>query len=219
MARKRLRAVIFGPQGSGKGTQGQLLAERLDVPLIGAGDLCRAEIAEGTPLGRLMDEYVSHGMLAPDELVHAIILKRLAHVPMEKGFILDGFPRNVEQAGFFDKFCKLTLAIHLKMPDAVAVERLAHRRQCPKCKSVYHLKHLPPAIEGICALCKGELVHRDDDVEEVIRKRLAVYHFMTEPMVVYYRARGVLLSVNADQPVRELFDELIKKMGKLGFSV
>lgn len=218
MRRKRVRGIIFGPQGSGKSTQGHLLAEWFDIPFIGSGELLRQEIQEKTSLGMLVEQYVAHGMLAPDELVNAIIKKRLKDLDMEGGFLLDGYPRNIEQAEDLDKHLSIDLAIHLKMTDAIALRRLLGRLYCPACRSVFHELESPPAIPGICSVCGGPLKRRDDDQEETIRHRLMAYRFMTEPMTTYYRQRGVLLSVNADQPIPFLFQELIKKMAKLGFT-
>lgn len=217
MKRKHLHAVLFGPQGSGKGTQGQLLAERYDVPLIGAGDLLRAEIGEGSALGELVKEYVRLGMLAPDELVNAIVHKRLQEAAETKGFILDGFPRNVEQAENLERLIKVNLAIQIKLSDNEAVRRLIGRIQCPVCRSVFHIQDAPPIKAGICTYCGHALIKREDDNEDTIRQRLAAYHFMTEPLAAYYRQHGVLLVVNGEQPIHSLFEELIRKMTKLGF--
>ncbi len=217
MSRKRLRGVLFGPQGCGKGTQGQLLSEWFGVPLIGSGDLFRAEIEEKSALGRLVSEYVTHGMLAPDELVNAIMAKRLKEEVAEKGFILDGYPRNVEQAEFMDRFEKINIAIQIKISDKEALRRLGGRRQCPACRAVYHVQENPPVVAGKCTFCGHALTKRDDDVEATIRQRLAAYHFMTEPLAAYYRQRGVLLAVNGEQSMTFLFEELTRKMMKLGF--
>lgn len=217
MSRKRLRVVLFGPQGSGKGTQGLLLSERFGVPLIGSGELFRSEIAEATALGKLMKEYVDKGMLVPDELVNAIVQRRLKSVALEKGFFLDGYPRNVEQAESLDKVVKVTLAVQIKLTDKEALRRLLGRRQCANCKAIYHITDAPPTKKGICTLCGHPLAKRADDDEEAIKNRLAAYHFMTEPLAGYYRQRGVLLAVNGEQPIASLFEELLKKMAKLGF--
>lgn len=217
MTKQRLRAVLFGPQGCGKGTQGELLADRFDVPIIGAGEMFRAEIAEKTHLGKIVKEYVDSGLLAPDEVVNAVVAQRLKKLDLSKGFILDGYPRNVEQATQLDHNMKINLAIYVKISDAEAVRRLLGRRQCPKCKTVYHVTDAPPAKPGICSVCGGTLIQREDDTEDVIRRRLATFHFMTEPLASYYRQRGVLLVVNGEQTIPYVFDDLIKKMTKLGF--
>lgn len=218
MNRKRLRVVIFGPQGCGKGTQGELLADRFDVPLIGAGDLFRAEIAKGTQLGKLAQASVESGKLAPDELVNGIMSRQLKSLDLRHGFILDGYPRNVEQAVFLQRILPINVAINLKISDATAVKRLLSRRQCPACKAVYSLIDSPPAKSGRCSLCGTKLIKRTDDTEDTIRARLAAYHFMTEPLARYYRERGALLTVNGEQPIPYVFEDLIKKLGKLGFA-
>lgn len=217
MNRQRLRAVIFGPQGSGKGTQGELLADRFDVPLVGAGDLFRAEIARGSHLGKLAKQYIDGGTLAPDELVNGIMGRQLKAQDLSRGFVLDGYPRNVEQAQHLQRIMTPNVAIVLKLPDDLAVKRLLSRRQCIKCKAVYSLTSAPPAKAGICSICGGKLVKRDDDNEETIRTRLATYHFMTAPLSRYYREQGILLQVNGEQDIPYVFEDLIKKLAKLGF--
>jgi adenylate kinase len=217
MSRKHLRVVMFGPQGCGKGTQGQLLSERFEVPLIGSGELMRQEIIESSALGRLVKEYVDQGMLAPDELVNAIVQKQLRELDLERGFILDGYPRNVEQAASLDRFAKINLAIQVKISDKEAMARLVGRRQCASCRAVSHVK-LPAADPGRCAMCGGRMAQRPDDHEATIVNRLAIYHFMTEPLAAYYRQRGVLLAVNGEQSIESLFSELVKKILKLSFA-
>ncbi len=195
-----------------------MLSEHFGVPLVGSGDLFREEIESGGTLGTIAREYVARGMLAPDELVNAIIQKRLKEIALERGFLLDGYPRNVEQAASLDRLVTINLAIHLKISDAVAVQRIQGRWQCPQCRSVFHERELPPPQPGICAMCgHRHLMRREDDQEDVLRARLAAYHFMTEPLASYYRQRGVLLAVNADQPASLLFGELARKMRRLGY--
>ncbi|MSR85268.1 nucleoside monophosphate kinase [Candidatus Uhrbacteria bacterium] len=217
MGRKRLQAILFGPQGCGKGTQGQLLSDRFGIPLFGSGDMFRAEIEANTPLGSLVKEYVARGMLAPDEVVNAIFKKRLKEIVSEKGFLLEGYPRNVDQAESLDRLVKINLAIHIKISDEEAVKRLMGRRQCVFCRSIFHIEEAPSALPGRCALCGHPLIKREDDREDIIRQRLVAYHFMTEPMAAYYRKQGVLLVVNGAQPIPFLFEELIRKMARLGF--
>ena len=216
--KKHLCAVIFGPQGCGKGTQGVLLSERFNIPLVGAGDLFRAEIVEGSTLGPLVEQYVGQGLLAPDELVNAVMARQFKKLDLSRGFILDGYPRNVEQANNLDRLLKINLAIQIKISDSEVVKRLQGRFQCPDCKSVYHQKEAPPAVKGICSLCGATLVVREDDVEEIIKQRLQAYHYMTAPLAGYYRQKGVLLAINGEQPITYLFEEIIKKIAKLGFT-
>ena len=217
MTRKRLRAFIFGPQGAGKSTQGQLLSDWFGVPFLSAGDLFRMEIEEKTSLGKLVKQYVDAGLLAPDELSNAIVLKRLKELNTERGFVLDGFPRNVDQAESLDRLLKITIAIQIKLSDKEAVRRLAGRRQCPKCRSIFHVEDVPPATPNQCSMCGHALVKRDDDNEETIKQRLEAYHFMTEPLASYYRQHGVLLTVNGEQAISLVFEDMKKRMAKLGF--
>ncbi|MDQ7814538.1 MAG: nucleoside monophosphate kinase [Patescibacteria group bacterium] len=217
MVRKKVKAVLFGPQGCGKGTQGNLLSDRLSVPLIGAGELFRSEISAETQLGKLVQDYVSSGTLAPDELVNAVVANQLKRLDLTRGFVLDGYPRNIEQAAYLDRLTKVNLVIYLKISDKEAVRRLSGRLQCSACKFVFHETESPPAKPGICSICGGKLYKRDDDTEDVIRRRLAAFHFMTEPMATYYRQRGVLLQVNAEQSITYVFQDIMKKIIKLGF--
>jgi len=218
MKNKRVRAVIFGPQGCGKGTQGALLAERFNIPLVGAGDLFRAEMAVKSTLGKLASQYVDQGLLAPDELVNAIVTRQLKRMDLTRGFILDGYPRNVEQAAYLDRVLPVNLAIQLKIEDAEVVRRLSGRWQCPKCKHVYHETEAPPAKKGICSLCGHALIRRADDTPEVIKQRLKAYHYMTAPLATYYRQKGILLVINGAQPIQYVFEDLVGKLAKLSFT-
>lgn len=217
MARKRLRAVLFGPQGSGKGTQGRMLADYFGVPLIGSGELFRAEIQEKTALGNLVTSYVNRGALVPDELVNAVVQKQLKAIAVDRGFLLDGYPRNVDQAESLDKVVKINLALQIKIGDPESLRRLLGRRQCTGCKTIFHIQDNPPAVANVCDACGKGLVQRDDDREDVIRTRLEAYHFMTEPLASYYRQQGVLLAVKGEQPIASLYEELVRKVTKLGF--
>jgi len=217
MRRKQFQVVLFGPQGSGKSTQGKLLSEFFQVPYYSSGDIFRREIQENTRLGNMVSEYVASGMLAPDELVDAIMKKSLSADDFSRGFILDGYPRNVEQATTLDKLQKIHLAIQLKLTDEEAVKRLRGRLQCETCRELFHETTLPKSDRTQCTVCGGKLKKRDDDREIVIRKRLAAYRFMTEPMARYYRQKGSLLAVNGGQDISDLFEELVKKTTRLGF--
>lgn len=217
MSKKKLRAVIFGPQGCGKGTQGQLLSEKFNVPLVSSGDLFRAEIAKGSSLGKIAEQYVQSGCLAPDELVNGIMSRQLKSLNLKRGFILDGYPRTVDQAHFLQQILPVNVAIYIKISDDVAVQRLLNRVQCTKCKAIFNLKGAPPAKKGKCSICGGSLKRREDDTEEAIRIRLKNYHFMTEPLTRYYRQKGVLLMIKGDQSIEYVHEVLMKKLAKLGF--
>ncbi len=218
MRRKKLRAVCFGPQGAGKSVQAALLAERFDVPLVSSGEALRAEMAEDSAIGDLVSEYVDAGMFAPDELANAILTRRLKSLDSNAEFVLDGYPRNVEQAETLDRFARITIAIQLKISDTCAVKRLAGRLVCDSCHAALQRDGMMTASgPKPCPVCGGTLVMRPKDEEETARRRLAAYHFMTEPLAAYYRQRGVLLAINGEQTVSDLFDELTKKLAKLGF--
>jgi adenylate kinase len=211
MRRKRLRAVIFGPQGAGKSLQALLLSERFHVPLVASGLLFREQMADKTALGNLAQEYVEAGMFAPDELANAVLSRKLKEINEGKGFVLDGYPRNVEQAETLDRLAKVNLAIQLKISDATSVKRLGGRLMCRACRVI------APSNTRVCKNCGEKLHAREKDQEETVRRRLAAYHFMTEPLSGYYRQRGVLLAVNAEQSTGDLTQELVRKLAKLGF--
>ncbi len=215
MAKKRrLRAVLFGPQGAGKTTQGRALSERYGVPYLSSGDLLREEIAEDTALGKLAKEYVVSHVIAPDEVVEAIIIKRMKP-HLATGFVLDGFPRNVEQAITLDRHTELDLAIQLKMSDSESVKRLSECGRCIECRSAVPFSVLK--VVKHCPVCGGEVKKREADDENFVMRRLAEYHFMTEPLSGYYRQRGILLAIKAEQTLAQLSEELFRKLTKLGF--
>lgn len=217
MIRQKLQAVIFGPQGCGKGTQGNLLSDRFDVPLVGAGDLFRAEASLNTALGKLATQYMDSGKLAPDELVNGIVSRQLKALDLSRGWILDGYPRNVEQAKYLHRTLPPNVAIFIRLSDTVAIQRLLLRRQCMRCRAVWSPAVSKHADTERCSVCGGKLVRRSDDTEEAIRARLEAYHFMTEPLSRFYREKGILLQVNGEQEVAYVFEDLVKKLAKLGF--
>jgi adenylate kinase len=217
MSSKRLRTVIVGPQGCGKGTQGRLLGEKFGIPLVGSGDLFRAEIAKGTSLGKIAEQYVQSGCLAPDELVNGIMSSQLKSMNLKKGFVLDGYPRTVDQASFLQRILPVNVAIYIKISDDMAVQRLMSRVQCPACKAVYSMKLSPVAKKGKCPACGAKLKRREDDTEQAIRIRLTNYHFMTEPLTRFYRQKGVLLMIKGDQSIEYVHEVMMKKLAKLGF--
>ena len=218
MGKKRLRAVFFGPHGSGKRTQAEWLAASFSVSLISSGRLLHEEIRAGSEIGKFVKEYVEQGMLVPDDLVNAVLLpkiRRLANA--DKGFVLEGYPRNVEQAAALEKAAHIQIAIHLKMTDELAAERVENRRDCHFCGAVYHLTERPPGPLETCLECGSGLEGRCTDQPNAFFGRQAIYHFMTEPLISYYRQRGTLLTIKADQKIEPLADEIRKKLQRLGF--
>lgn len=196
----QMRLVLLGPPGSGKGTQAATLAVSLGVPHIATGDLFRAEMAAESALGKLAKEYIRHGNLVPDEVVNVMVRERLAR-PDCTGYLLDGYPRTVEQAQALDEILlelgrPLGIALHVDVPDSVLVERAVGRLVCPSCGAIYHLTTKPPRLLGVCDACRGVLEARQDDHPSTVRHRLRIYHRITKPVLKYYRDQGLLRSVS-----------------------
>lgn len=210
--------MIFGPPGAGKGTQAKLLSERLGVPHIATGDMLREAVKAGTRLGGLAKKYMDEGRLVPDEVVIGMVEERLRQPDCSKGFILDGFPRTIEQAEALDSELeklglKLDAVLNLEVGDEEVVKRIALRRTCRSCGAVFHLIFNPPRREGVCDRCGGELYQRDDDREEVVRNRLKVYRQQTKPLLEFYRRRGLLRDVNGERSIEDVFKEILAALG------
>ncbi|MDG9681594.1 adenylate kinase [Streptomyces sp. DH18] len=198
-----MRIVLVGPPGAGKGTQAAYLAQNLSIPHIATGDLFRANISQGTDLGKQARAYMDAGQLVPDEVTIGMAKDRMAQSDAVGGFLLDGFPRNVGQAEALDVMLKdegvkLDAVLDLEVPEDEVVKRIAGRRVCRNNSAhVFHLTYNPPKAEGVCDACGGELYQRDDDSEETVRTRLEVYHTQTEPIIDYYRAQGLVVTISA----------------------
>ncbi len=184
-----MKAVIFGPPGSGKGTYASRLQSKLGADVIAMGDIFREIIKQDTPLGIKVKGYVEKGLLVPDELVIEVLKDRLARPEAKRGFILDGFPRTLRQAEALDKVTSIDVVIQLTVPDWIIVERLSTRRICENCGEVYNIRYLKPKIEGICDKCGGPLYQRSDDTPEVIKERIKIYERQTQPILHYYEEK------------------------------
>lgn len=204
-----MKIVILGAPGCGKGTQAKLLEMKYGLKHLAAGDLIREEVANKTELGRKVESYVSKGKLAPDEIVIKLIKKAILN---NDKFILDGFPRNLNQAKALDKISDLDLAVNIDIDDYTAIKRLSARRICPKCDAIFHLKTSPPKRKNICDFCKSKLIQRSDDREEVIKERLKVYKEETLPLIDYYRSKGILKVIDGNKSIEEVFRELEKNL-------
>ncbi|MFF7565567.1 adenylate kinase [Streptomyces pseudovenezuelae] len=198
-----MRIVLVGPPGAGKGTQAAFLASNLSIPHISTGDLFRANISRQTDLGKLAKSYMDAGNLVPDEVTIGMAKDRMEQPDAENGFLLDGFPRNVSQAESLDEMLqtegmKLDAVLDLEVPEEEVVKRIAGRRICRNDSAhVFHVSYKAPKHDGVCDVCGGELYQRDDDSEETVRKRLEVYHTQTEPIIDYYKAQGLVVTISA----------------------
>lgn len=206
------KILLFGPQGCGKGTQAEHLIKELQIPAIVPGNIFRKNISQKTELGQKVKEYTKAGKLVPDEITIAIILDRLAKDDAKQGFVLDGFPRNVNQAEALNKEHDISHAILINISDKEAVHRLSRRRVC-NCGATFHLDYNPPKKEGICDFCGEELYQRDDDKEDVIAERLDIYHKETEPIFNIYKEKGIFHEVNGEQDIPLVWED-IKKIVK-----
>jgi len=209
-----VRVVLVGPPGAGKGTQAQFIASHLSIPKISTGDIFRANVSQGTPLGQEARKYMDAGDLVPDEVTIGMVCDRLAEGDAQNGFLLDGFPRTVRQADVLDEMLAendsaLDVVLELVVDDDEVVRRLSGRRTCHKCAHVWHLDFDPPTRDGVCDHCGGELFQRDDDREETIRHRLEVYAEQTAPLVGYYADKGVLVGIDATGPVDDVTERAI----------
>lgn len=196
-----MKLAIFGPPGSGKGTQAKKLAEEFSLKHVSAGDVIRENISGKTGLGKRLKEYNDKGLLAPDELV----LEALRPSLPKDDFILDGFPRTLAQARMLDEMFQLGLTIMLKVSDREVIERITGRRMCSNCGKIFHVKFTPPKKEGTCDACGASLIHRKDDTEEIVNSRLSEYHMQTEPMLGFYREKGILFFVDGEKSIDEVF--------------
>ncbi|MFF5436889.1 adenylate kinase [Streptomyces achromogenes] len=213
-----MRIVLVGPPGAGKGTQAVRLAEKLGIPHISTGDLFRANISRQTELGKLAKSYMDAGNLVPDEVTIAMAKDRMEQPDAEKGFLLDGFPRNVSQAEALDQLLRdeemtLDAVLDLEVPEDEVVKRIAGRRICRNDSShVFHVTYSPAKQEGVCDVCGGELYQRDDDSEDTVRKRLEVYHTQTEPIIDYYKAQELVVTISSLGPVDEITQRALEAL-------
>jgi len=214
-----LNAIIFGAPGAGKGTYASRLQAKLGVDVVAMGDIFREIMKEDSELGRKVKGYVEQGLLVPDEVVVEVLKQRLGKIPKGKGFILDGYPRTVEQAKTLEKIVKIGVIILLLVPDWIIVERLSTRRICKKCGAVYNTRFLKPKVEGVCDKCGGALYQRSDDNPEVIKKRIQVYEAQTKPILELFKAKNVpFVEANCetlDTPPEKVVEVILAELKKL----
>jgi len=214
-----LKAIIFGAPGAGKGTYASRLQAKLGVEVIATGDIFRELMKEDSELGRKVRGYVEKGLLVTDEVVVEVLKQRLSKIPKGKGFILDGYPRTLEQAKILDSITKIDVILLLNVPDWIIIERLSSRRICRNCGTVYNIRFLKPKVEGICDKCTGPLYQRSDDNPEVIKKRLQVYQEQTRPLLEYFKEKKVPFATSSttslDQPPEPIVDKIVAEIKKL----
>ncbi len=209
-----VKIIMLGPPGAGKGTYATRLAPKLGIPTISTGELLRAA-RQDPEFGETIKKYQDSGDLVPDEIVIKILKKRLEQDDAKNGFILDGFPRTLEQARALETISDIDVVVNLSVPEEILIERLSSRRQCKQCGAIYNLLYLKPKVEGVCDKCGGELYQRDDDKPEAIKERLRIYHEKTAPLVEYYTNKGILVTITTDRidiPPEEQVEKIMQKL-------
>lgn len=213
-----MKIVMLGAPGAGKGTQAKMIAAKYQVPHISTGDIFRANIKNGTELGKKAKEYMDQGLLVPDELTVDLVIDRLSQDDCKKGYILDGFPRTIPQAEALDKALaergeKMDYAIDVDVPDENIVTRMSGRRACTGCGATYHVVYNPSKKGDVCEVCGETLILRDDDKPETVQKRLTVYHDQTQPLIDYYTGQGILKTVDGTQDMNDVFKAVTEILG------
>jgi adenylate kinase len=207
--------ILLGPPGAGKGTQAKTLAQKMKLPHISTGDILRQNAKDATELGRRAKEFMHKGALVPDALVNQMLVQRLGEDDTRNGFILDGYPRNINQAEALDgilqkKNIKVDFVIYLDTSERVIIQRLGGRLVCSSCGEIFHIKNMPPKVDMICDTCGGKLYQRTDDQEETIKKRLEVYRLESSPVINYYKAKKKLYTLLADGEASIVLNEIIQ---------
>ena len=208
----------MGAPGTGKGTMSALIKDSYDVVHVSTGDMLRQAVAEKTAVGLKAQEYMNKGALVPDEIIHDIILERLAKDDIRKGFLFDGYPRTLEQAVDLDKILdtldmKIDRVINLEVDDEILKDRITGRRTCKDCKEIYHIRNKAPKVEGICDVCGGELVQRKDDTLETLSTRLETYYASTRPVIEYYERKGLVSTIDAAKAADRVFEDIRSVLG------
>lgn len=214
-----MKIIMLGAPGAGKGTQAKMIADKYSIPHISTGDIFRANIKNGTELGNKAKTFMDKGLLVPDELVVDLVVDRVQQDDCKNGYVLDGFPRTIPQAESLDAALqklgeKVDYAINVEVPDENIINRMSGRRACVSCGATYHIVHIPTKVEGICDRCGSELILRDDDKPETVKKRLTVYHDQTQPLIEYYTKENVLVEVDGTKDMKDVFSDIVKILGE-----
>lgn len=213
-----MKIIMLGAPGAGKGTQAKRIAEKYNIPHISTGDIFRANIKNGTELGKKAKTYMDKGELVPDELVVDLVVDRVAQDDAKNGYVLDGFPRTIPQAEALDAALakigeKMDYAINVEVPDSNIIDRMGGRRACVACGGTYHVKFNPTKVEGVCDACGGQLILRDDDKPETVKNRLNVYHEQTQPLIDYYAKQGIMKEVDGTMDMNDVFAAIVQILG------
>ena len=210
-----MKLILLGAPGAGKGTQADILCEKLDIPTISTGNILRAAVKNGTPTGLKAKAFMDAGQLVPDEVIIGIISERLEEPDCAKGYILDGVPRTIAQAEALEKAgIVFDCVVSLEVSDETIMERMSGRRVCPDCGASYHVVAVPPKSEGVCDKCGGKLIQRKDDAPETVKSRLEVYHKETEPLKAFYAERGLLKTVENQPTVEAISQAILRVLGR-----
>lgn len=213
-----MKIIMLGAPGAGKGTQAKQIADKYSIPHISTGDIFRANLKAGTELGKKAKEYMDQGLLVPDELTCDLVMDRIGQDDCKNGFVLDGFPRTIPQAEALDAALakineKMDYAIDVDVPDDNIINRMSGRRACLSCGATYHIVSIPTKVEGVCDRCGSQVVLRDDDQPETVKKRLEVYHEQTQPLIDYYKKQNILKTVDGTQPMEDVFGAIVEILG------
>ena len=214
-----MKIIILGAPGAGKGTQAKRIAEKYSIPHISTGDIFRANIKNGTELGKKAKTFMDQGLLVPDELVVDLVVDRVNQEDCANGYVLDGFPRTIPQAEALDKALEtlgqaMDYAINVEVPDENIVNRMSGRRACVDCGATYHIVYAPTKVENVCDKCQGGLILRDDDKPETVQKRLNVYHDQTQPLIDYYTNKKILVEVDGTVDINDVFAAIVNILGE-----
>lgn len=215
-----MRLILLGPPGAGKGSQATFIKEKYNIPHISTGDIFREHLRNQTELGKKAQVYMNKGQLVPDDLTIELVKDRLSQDDVKNGFLLDGFPRNLDQASALTEFLesrgeKLDAVVNIDVDKNSLVDRITGRRMCKDCKASFHINNYPPKVEGVCDHCGGELYQREDDKEETVLKRIGVYETETSPLIDYYNQFGIVLNIDGNKKLEEVSAEIFRGLDNL----